>query len=147
MEQEIKPEVESEQKSKQQQEKKKRSWLRKLLGIGVVIAVLFGYQQYKSNKVQKEVHDQMIKVLSKSMPWFNEDPYMKELFELAHPKAFDQSYTFGTRRRKARFDNVKYIESLYAIMSEKAKNDGKEKLAEKIRAYGIVMKALITEGD
>ena len=74
------------------------------------------------------------------MPGYDENQsYINSIFEPCFETAFQASYDMGSRRRSAKFDQDKYITTLFDNLMVRSKQDGKEELARRFKVYKRVL--------
>lgn len=119
-------------------EKKKRGF-HKFIGIIIVIAIVVGFKFYNKGKASDDIRSQTIEIVQ-AMPGYEENQaYIDSILEPCFATAFEASYDMGGRRRSAKFDQDKYITTLFDNLMERSKQDGKEDLAIRFKVYKMVL--------
>ena len=100
--------------------------MEKLKGIGVtvlIIGALVGYKFYNKGATGDDIKTTMHEWIANAPGYSEDSAYYDQLFEAAHPGAFEKNYRMGGRRRGAKFDDTKYIDDLCNSMCSKARAD------------------------
>ena len=120
-------------------ERKKKRGLHRFIGIIVVIAVIVGFKFYNKSKAGDDIRSQTIEIVQ-TMPGYDENQsYIDSIFEPCFETAFEASYDMGGRRRSARFDQDKYISTLFDNLRQRSEQDGKEELARRFKVYKMIL--------
>ncbi len=103
--------------------------MKKLLYIVLAVAVVLGFKFYQKSKAGGEVKAQAMEQMQQQYaPLLGKD-YVTELVNYAHPKAMDQAYKTGGRRKSSAFDADSYRVALHRQLAEKLAADGKGKMS------------------
>ena len=120
-------------------EKKKKRGLNRFIGIIIVVAIIVGFKFYNKSKAGDDIRSQTIEIVQ-AMPGYDENQsYIDSIFEPCFEAAFEASYEMGNRRRSAKFDQDKYITTLFDNLMVRSKQDGKEELARRFKVYKMVL--------
>ena len=120
-------------------EKKKKRGLNRFIGIIIVVVIIVGFKFYKKDEASDNIRSQTIEIVQ-AMPGYDENQsYINSIFEPCFETAFQASYEMGSRRRSAKFDQDKYITTLFDNLMVRSKQDGKEELARRFKVYKMVL--------
>lgn len=120
-------------------EKKKKRGLSRFIGIIIVVAIIVGFKFYNKSKAGDDIRSQTIEIVQ-VMPGYDENKlYIDSIFEPCFETAFQASFDMGSRRRSAKFDQDKYITTLFDNLMVRSKQDGKEELARRFKVYKMVL--------
>ena len=120
-------------------EKKKKRGLNRFIGIIIVVVIIVGFKFYKKDEASDNIRSQTIEIVQ-VMPGYDENKlYIDSIFEPCFETAFQASYEMGSRRRSAKFDQDKYITTLFDNLMVRSKQDGKEELARRFKVYKMVL--------
>ena len=120
-------------------EKKKKRGLHRFIGIIIVVAIIVGFKFYNKSKAGDDIRSQTIEIVQ-AMPGYDENQsYIDSILEPCFETAFEVSYDMGSRRRSAKFDQDKYITTLFDNLRVRSKQDGKEELARRFKVYKMVL--------
>lgn len=104
-----------------------------------LVGALVWWQFSRKDKADAEVLSQMHEVVSHMQSYPNNAEYLDTLLDREHPIAFGEAYTMGSRRRPAKFDDVKYTNVLFDRMAKYCRAAGKKDVAAELdvlRALG-----------
>lgn len=119
--------------------KKKKRGLNRFIGIIIVVVIIVGFKFYKKDEASDNIRSQTIEIVQ-AMPGYDENQsYINSIFEPCFETAFQASYDMGSRRRSAKFDQDKYITTLFDNLMVRSKQDGKEELARRFKVYKMVL--------
>ena len=120
-------------------EKKKKRGLNRFIGIIIVVAIIVGFKFYNKSKAGDDIRSQTIEIVQ-AMPGYDENQsYIDSILEPCFETAFEASYDMGSRRRSAKFDQNKYITTLFDNLRVRSEQDGKEELARRFKVYKMVL--------
>jgi hypothetical protein len=85
---------------------------------------------YRRGTDKTDVLTAMKEIIGDLDVYKTEGEYLDELLEREHGRAFDDAYDVGGRRRSAKFDHDKYLQSLYGGMIADAKRRNKKDVAD-----------------
>jgi hypothetical protein len=115
--------------------------MRKFAGILIAIIAIMGLKFWRSGNDSKEVLAQAKELISE-MPEYSENAaYLDKLAELHHPLAFNAAYDLGGRRRRASFNEKKYVHGLLTRMAESCRADGKKELQKALQEADVAIQA------
>lgn len=97
------------------------------------VGLMVWLQFSRKGDADKELLADMKTVISDLDVYPQNATYLDELLEREHRLAFETSYTMGGRRRRARFDEAKYVEQLFGGMLADCRRRGKTEVAESLQ--------------
>ena len=119
--------------------KKRKRGLNKFIGIIIVVAIIVGFKFYNKSKAADDIRSQTIEIVQ-AMPGYDENKqYIESIFEPCFATAFEAAYDMGGRRRSAKFNQDKYITTLFENLMTRSERDGKEKLARRFKVYNMIL--------
>ena len=99
---------------------------------------MLGLKFYNKGSASADIKENFREWVQNSPGYASDPAYCEALFEQYHDEAFEASYSMGGRRRSSKFDDDQYITQLTARMSAKAQADGKQEIADGMKALKVM---------
>ena len=88
-------------------------------------------------EASETVRAQLAEIIS-AYPIYGESAeYIDSLVEWAHARVFDEHYQVGFLFVRPRFDHARYVDEVFALMVDQAREDGAVHVAEALRMIGV----------
>jgi hypothetical protein len=113
--------------------------MRKFAGILIAIIAIIGLKFWRSSNDSKEVLAQAKELISEMPEYPQNAAYLDKLVDLHHTLAFNAAYDMGGRRRRASFNEKKYVHGLLTRMAESCRTDGKSELWKALQEADVAI--------
>jgi len=114
----------------------------KRLGIILVLAAVgVGLKFARQGDDSKQVLSEMKEVFAEADFYQSDPEFMNDLLERHHLTAFNEAYDIGSRRRRATFDEDKYLDVLLTGMISECNQRDKREAAGALIAFKAAVQA------
>lgn len=116
-----------------------KRWMIRIGVLIVVIAIAYGARVYMINKEEDKVIAQLQQIIAGLPSYDLEQAYIDQLFERSHRVAFNRAISTQLSKGKTEFDDQKYLDELFRLMSSSAEAAGKKELAQELEALKLTV--------
>ncbi len=88
-------------------------------------------------EASETVRGQLAEIISANRIYGESAEYIDSLLQWAHARVFDEHYQIGLLFVRPRFDHARYVDDVFALMVDQARQDGAVHVAEALRTIGV----------
>ncbi len=117
--------------------------MKKLITIGLAVVVVSALGLFRADGDRDAVKEEAV-ALVESLPSYEEhEALLTAAFEAHHDAAFEEAYTYGSRRRGASFEWDEYVPALFGQIAEEARREGEAELADEVETHAVLLGAFV----